>query len=497
MKNITLLLLFISFITFGQNQTVDVLYLKNGSIIKGSITEMNPTTGIKIKTSDGSLFVYTMDEVLKTEKEEFVGEVVNQNTTSTVSQATLDNAFKPNIKSRPKLNFVSISKRNGINKEVDGQKIYLLEYDLLIETNDVIYVNDSKSTWHGKEFLKDFDYYLKQTGSLDNRAGIPKLKVYGPGTKLLFQGTLTFEETENGWRVKYYNNNNYKAVSSNFATKEMGENQKQQLEENKAKLDWSKEDIEPTEFTNRYYLVNDVPKFSYGNVKYTLKKADNFKGRNDVALSVENTLYQAIESTERELKSEESQFTNSENKVNISFTLNTVKFRFFETGYQCEISLIADAEGQYNEPTSISFDYNTTIAAKSNSFKRNMSKEQSLNSALENFKSKVQGFIFQYEPIQIKLKRIELDKRGKVDYVVFEKPAKFINTDKMKFVVMKPSDLKVENNKFTVAGRVGDCTFKGNIEGNEIQCNVSGNKNKKALANYINSDETLIGISSY
>lgn len=52
----------------------DVVYLKNGSIIKGLVIEQIPTESLKIQTSDGSLFVYNMDEVLKITKEKVVKE---------------------------------------------------------------------------------------------------------------------------------------------------------------------------------------------------------------------------------------------------------------------------------------------------------------------------------------------------------------------------------------------------------------------------------------
>ena len=51
-------------------ETKDVLYLKNGSIIKGTIVEMIPDSTIRIQTADGSLFVYSMREVEKVLKEE-------------------------------------------------------------------------------------------------------------------------------------------------------------------------------------------------------------------------------------------------------------------------------------------------------------------------------------------------------------------------------------------------------------------------------------------
>jgi len=50
-------------------QTKDVVHLKNGSVIKGSILEMIPEKTIKIQTTDGNIFVYNMSEVEKISKE--------------------------------------------------------------------------------------------------------------------------------------------------------------------------------------------------------------------------------------------------------------------------------------------------------------------------------------------------------------------------------------------------------------------------------------------
>ena len=51
-------------------QTLDVVYLKNGSIIRGEIVELIPNDRIKIQTRDGSLFVYEMAEVERIMKEQ-------------------------------------------------------------------------------------------------------------------------------------------------------------------------------------------------------------------------------------------------------------------------------------------------------------------------------------------------------------------------------------------------------------------------------------------
>jgi len=46
---------------------VDIVYLKNGSIIRGTLMEPDTQSQIKIKMKDGSIFVFKLDEVLKVE----------------------------------------------------------------------------------------------------------------------------------------------------------------------------------------------------------------------------------------------------------------------------------------------------------------------------------------------------------------------------------------------------------------------------------------------
>ena len=56
-------------ILFAQNNFQDVVYLKNGSIIRGTIIEQVPNESLKIETADGSLFVFKISEVEKMTKE--------------------------------------------------------------------------------------------------------------------------------------------------------------------------------------------------------------------------------------------------------------------------------------------------------------------------------------------------------------------------------------------------------------------------------------------
>ncbi len=54
----------------NKSELVDVVYLKNGGVIRGMIIEQVPGVSIKIKTKDGNVFVYKMEEVEKMTKEE-------------------------------------------------------------------------------------------------------------------------------------------------------------------------------------------------------------------------------------------------------------------------------------------------------------------------------------------------------------------------------------------------------------------------------------------
>ena len=70
-KNAFLILGIVVLSALGSNvfaDTVDVVYLKNGSIIRGMVVETIPNETVKIRTSDGSIFVYSLDEVEKITK---------------------------------------------------------------------------------------------------------------------------------------------------------------------------------------------------------------------------------------------------------------------------------------------------------------------------------------------------------------------------------------------------------------------------------------------
>lgn len=73
MKKYLILLIITLFTKFSYSQVnyQDVVYLKNGSIVRGIIIEQVPNKLIKIETSDKSIFVFQIDEIEKITKEPF------------------------------------------------------------------------------------------------------------------------------------------------------------------------------------------------------------------------------------------------------------------------------------------------------------------------------------------------------------------------------------------------------------------------------------------
>jgi hypothetical protein len=64
-----ILIILITPILFAQQNMQDVVYLNNGSIIRGIIIEQVPSQYIKIQTQDGSVFVYNIEDIQKITKE--------------------------------------------------------------------------------------------------------------------------------------------------------------------------------------------------------------------------------------------------------------------------------------------------------------------------------------------------------------------------------------------------------------------------------------------
>ena len=73
---------------FGQSSQ-EVVFLKNGSIVRGEITEQIPNESLKIQTADGNIFVFNMEEVEKITKE------AKKDSTRVSSLKIESNSFRP------------------------------------------------------------------------------------------------------------------------------------------------------------------------------------------------------------------------------------------------------------------------------------------------------------------------------------------------------------------------------------------------------------------
>jgi hypothetical protein len=502
-KIIKFIFILLCSISFGQSKTMDVLFLKNGSIIKGSIIEMNPSSGVKIKTSDGSTFIYKMDEILKTGKEELVGTQTSQETSSVINQSELEKVFKDFLvqKKINELNFIGVSKLNGVKKLIDGQKIYEVEYQLILTTKSDIYINKNESAaitlgTSAGDFLNNFSYSLKQVdGHIAAFGGT--LTLIEKNNKIVFEGTIPFEETDNGWRAKNFKNKNYKIVSSDYITPEMeaiqAKEKEKKINELKIKLDWDKQDIKPFVFNKKYFKTINVPFFKNIDFQYTLET--NYKERNSVLKEIEDNILLTINKTNRHSEITQETFKNSINKGNLEFLIDEVIFPFTNNGYECKIKLIVKIKGTCKNPVDYLFDNNVPISSSSFSLNSETSKNIAFKLALENLSEKIEEFIFKYEPIALELKRIDLDKNGKANFIVFKKPDLFINAKKIKFLVVNQNEISIKNNSFLISNKVGECFYKGEIKDDEIICEISGAKNKKEVLNIIDKLENFIGIS--
>ena len=76
-------------------QMEDVVHLKNGGIVRGMIIEQIPNESLKVQTQDGSLFVYTMDEIAKASAK---NQVVYLKNGSVIRGATIEQILDVSLK---------------------------------------------------------------------------------------------------------------------------------------------------------------------------------------------------------------------------------------------------------------------------------------------------------------------------------------------------------------------------------------------------------------
>jgi len=504
-KIILLLVIFITTYSFSQTQTRDVVYLKNGSIIKGQIKEMNPSESLKIETGDGSLFVYKMTEILKMEKETFAGSQMNNNKTqSVVSINILSDYFKRYFSqtNRRALKFIDVSKKNGVKREVNGQKIYAIEYELLLEPIQDIFVSDMMSI-HTDGFSKTFGYMTKQPQGWDSYMNSDTKKI-SQGQRIIANGTINLEETDNGWRVSNFSNRNYKSVSSNYVSANMKVQQQKRAKELESAGDYKKADVADLTLKPKYLNATNVPLFESSDNKISVKKLRSGCNncRNDNIMSIENSVNKAFSNSNRYNTIQESDFKMSTNTAKFTIYVNNISYKHrgvsksgTNKGFSCDIRYSISLRAKFTTPQELTFKDIKSSTATSSAWKIYSNKESAFTGALLQLESQIKKTIFKYEPLSLKVKSFELDKKGNPEYIILEKTGNIFNTKKIEFYILEKTSLSIKNGKFSIGENLGKASYKKSDFPNVIKLKIKKSKMKKALKNYIGKENELVGFS--
>ncbi len=145
MKKYFALLLFalLTTVSYGQSNYQDVVYLKNGSIIRGLIIEQVPNKSIKIETAERNVFVYQMDDIEKITKEPYDSKRSDSNSNSERRKGFIGLSVGASI---PVRDF----KSDGLAKT--GLQLNLINFGYLFSKNVGI-----SATWFGAANPLDAD----------------------------------------------------------------------------------------------------------------------------------------------------------------------------------------------------------------------------------------------------------------------------------------------------------------------------------------------------
>jgi len=91
---LTLTLMLVASVTTFAQTTKDVVYLKDGNVIRGQLVEIIPDKQVKIKTADGSLFVYDTNAIERIENGETAKKEKKSEDAPTVNARRIARGFK-------------------------------------------------------------------------------------------------------------------------------------------------------------------------------------------------------------------------------------------------------------------------------------------------------------------------------------------------------------------------------------------------------------------
>ncbi len=145
------LVIFVAFFMFSilcihSQNAVNVVYLKNGSVLKGTIVEQIPNESLKLRLFDGSIFVFKADEIEKITLEESVSkpiepvkqEVLQKPVDPVVPKDTIKQQVK--VVAVPKQNLIPLTFSNNAIYQ-NGNKLSTTEIPMVLKKSELAYTN--------------------------------------------------------------------------------------------------------------------------------------------------------------------------------------------------------------------------------------------------------------------------------------------------------------------------------------------------------------------
>ncbi len=159
---------------YAQSNWQDVVYCKNGSVIKGVITEQIPNKTVKIQTADGNVFVYDMNDIEKISKEQ----LQTSNSTSAIGVSNNSNELCFQGKSDAQSYYKGNGSLSGVTWAVNliTSPLFGLIPAAIGASSDL---NDSQMNYPDRELWKDSDYRSCYTDEAMRKKSKKSWSAYG------------------------------------------------------------------------------------------------------------------------------------------------------------------------------------------------------------------------------------------------------------------------------------------------------------------------------
>jgi hypothetical protein len=353
-------------------------------------------------------------------------------------------------------------------------------------------------------FSKTFGYMTKQPQGWGAYMNSDAKKI-NQGQRIIANGTINLEETDNGWRVSNFSNSNYKTVSSSYVTENMVSEIKNKKAELENQGDWSQSDIAERKLEPIYLESKDVPIFENAITKFEIKKSPSCSDcRNDNINDIASIIKETLIKTNRYSTSENEVFSSFSNTTNWIITINSISFKHLgldkvgkDKGYSCTIHYSNYMDVSLNKPQQLNFKDSKSYFSSTSVFYYYKDKKTAFKAATDKISEQISEFVFKAEPIVLNVMSIELDKKGNPEFIVFDNPNKNIfNTKKIDFNIIEKSTFSFKNSAFQIGNQLGTVEYDKSKYSSMIICPVKNNKLKKQLMDFINNKEALIGLSN-